>query len=96
MARLTDDPQLRLDLAELQKLTPPADVVFDFTRVSYLASSHLGQLLNIRKHLHGHEKRLVLFGMRPSVRQLFHVTSLELILEIVESESAALESLNGQ
>jgi anti-anti-sigma factor len=91
--RLLDGDALKDQLLAAQAAAPTRDLVLDLSAVTYLASAHLGQLLTLRKHLHAHEYRLRLFGLRPKVRELFDITSLHLVLDITDTEEQAMASL---
>jgi anti-anti-sigma factor len=92
--RLPDGERLTGALqAALQ--SPPRDLVLDFSAVSYVASVDLGMLLKLRQQLHTLDRRLRLFGLRPKVRELFRITSLDLVLDLYDTEHQAMESLSG-
>ena len=76
-----------------QSATPPQHVVLDFSAVTYVASIDLGHLLKLRQHLHAHDRRVCLFALQPAVRNLFRITSLDLVLDLHDHEAAAVASL---
>ena len=94
--RLTDEPDVKHQIEAIEGIEPIGDAVLDFALVSFLSSIHLAQLLTLRRHLHGHDRQLRLCNMRPNVRELFKITSLELVLEITENEEDAVASLGKE
>jgi anti-anti-sigma factor len=93
LIRLTEDG-LSQEILSVPTISPPRHVMLDFGQVSYVGSIHLGQLLKLRQHQNAHEQRLGLFALRPEVRKLFHLTALDVILDIYDNETDAIASLS--
>lgn len=84
---LPDEPELSEDLAAVfSRIKPRADaapepevpsVVLNLAEVSYLNSSHIAQLVRLRKVLGEHGKQLVLCGVNDEVWSTFLLTGLE-------------------
>ena len=92
MVRLSED-RLSEEILSVQTTSPPRHAVLDFTKITYLGSIHLGQLLKLRQHQNAHDLHLRLFGLRPEVRKLFRLTSLDVLLDICDSETEAIAPL---
>jgi len=97
VAELQDEPALSDDLTGLidraRGTESPPDVVLNFEAVTYLNSSNLAQLLDLRRALEDREAILRLCGLRESVWNLFVVTGLDKIFAFQENTAMALASL---
>lgn len=97
VAELQDEPALSDDLTGLidrvRDLESAPNVVLNFVGVTYLNSSNLAQLLDLRRSLNDSEATLRICGLRESVWNLFVVTGLDKVFEIQENTAMALASL---
>lgn len=97
VAELQDEPALSDDLTGLidrmRDLEISPNVVLNFDSVTYLNSSNLAQLLDLRRSLTDSAATLRLCGLRESVWNLFVVTGLDKVFEIQENTAMALASL---
>ncbi len=97
VAELEDEPELSDDLAglidRLQRNEDQPNVVLNFDQVTYLNSSNLAQLLDLRRALEGGESILRLCGVVESVMSLFELTGLHKIFEFQENTAMALAML---
>ena len=64
--------------------------VLDLTPVTYLGSSMLGFLVNLRHQIKAGQGRLVLCGMSPVLMDLFRNCSMERLFVIAKDRAAAL------
>lgn len=71
-----------------------ARVALDLTRVDFLDSSGLGALVSLLKAVRP-EGELVLFGARPSVREILRLTHLDSVFPCEADENAALSFLTA-
>jgi anti-sigma B factor antagonist len=67
-------------------------VGIDLTKVDFLDSSGLGALVSLLKAVRP-EGELVLFGVRPSVREILRLTHLDSVFPCETDEAAALSLL---
>jgi anti-anti-sigma factor len=67
--------------------------VVDLSHVSYMGSSALGLLVNVRQQIHAARGRLVLCGLSPQLLQVFHTCCLERLFTIVKTRENARREL---
>ena len=65
----------------------------DLTDVNYLASSEIGFLVTIKRRIDRRQGRVVIFGARPYILDLFQTMNLVKILDLEEDLPAALVKL---
>jgi anti-anti-sigma factor len=68
-------------------------VLMDMRNVNYADSSAIGWLLKLQKGFKAGGGALVLYGITPSVMQLFTLLNLKGVFTITENEAAARERL---
>lgn len=67
------------------------DLVFDLARVEFIDSFGLGVLVGALKRVRAAEGRLRLVVTEPRVRDLFKLTGLDSVFDLVDTVDAALE-----
>jgi anti-anti-sigma factor len=65
-------------------------VVLDFTELSYISSAGLRVLLGAAKQLRSSGGKLRMFGLNPSVTEVFEISGFAAILPVYPSEAEAL------
>jgi len=65
-------------------------LLLDFAGVDYLSSMFLSKLLGLKKRLEKKQGKLKLCAICPDVREVFAITKIDTILDIVETEDKAL------
>lgn len=73
---LRSSPKLRADLLE-HVAARPQRLVLDLTGVTYMDSSGVGTLVEIKRHIEQARGKLVLIGLQPRVRSVFEITRLD-------------------
>jgi len=68
-------------------------VILDFTPVKFLSSQMLGVIVNLHKKSKAIKGRVILCGLRPEVMKVFTITRIDRILEITDTEEAAMKLL---
>ena len=63
--------------------------VLDLSKVTFVDSSGIGAIVGFMKHL-GHNRRLELCGLSPSVRKVFRLTRLDKVFTIRDHREACL------
>ena len=58
------------------------DIIFDCSGLTFIDSTTLGTFVKIHKKLAAEGHKMVLCGLRPNVRKLFNICSLDTIMEI--------------
>jgi anti-sigma B factor antagonist len=96
-----DETQILADRAESFRVrllacvpAPGARVALDMSRVDFLDSSGLGALVSLLKAVRP-EGELVLFAVRPSVREILRLTHLDSVFPCEDDESAALSHMGA-
>ena len=64
-------------------------ILVNFTLLTYISAAGIGAFIYHIKKLKEQDKIIVLYSMRPSIRNIFEVTGLEEIIPIVDSEEEA-------
>ncbi|GIW86507.1 MAG: hypothetical protein KatS3mg108_0831 [Isosphaeraceae bacterium] len=66
------------------------DLLLDFGAVEFLSSAALSRLIQIKKKLSGVGGRLRLCAMEPDLREVFRITRLDTVFEILRDAESAL------
>lgn len=95
---LGDEPQLSEELSSIiERLeaeeSPAKSVVLNFTNVTYVSSSHLAQLLRLRKALIEDGKGLVLCSVSDTIWSVFLMTGLDRVFRFAPDPLTALATL---
>jgi anti-anti-sigma factor len=98
IADLTDEPTLSEELASLLSRLEQAEgatphVVLNMRDVTYLNSSNIAQLLNVRRTLRERQRSLRVCSVADSVWQLFLVTGLDKVFVFAPDPASAIASL---
>jgi anti-sigma B factor antagonist len=72
---------------------PDPRFALDLGEVDYLASSEIGFLVTIKRRIDRRQGRVVVFGARPYILDLFRTMNLVKILDIVDDLPAAMAKL---
>ena len=70
----------------------PVKLLVDFDRVSFMGSTLLGTLIRLSKRAAENKGALKLCSLNPSIRNMFALVKLDLILDIYPDEQTALHS----
>lgn len=93
---LHPEPDMGTELAtvtSLVRLRGNCDVAVDFSSVDIVTSASLAKLLELRRLLSGHGRRLVLFGLAAATRSIFKVTALDAVFEFANDKSTACAAI---
>ena len=71
-------------------LAVASKVALDFTKLDYISSAGLRVLLGAAKRLLASGGSLRIFGLNPSVREVFEISGFSTILAVYPSEAEAL------
>ena len=96
LSNCSDEPELSEEFAGLFAMLnegKPRHVVLDFSGVTYLNSSHLAQLLRLRKLVQESGTSLVLSGMNQDVRSVMNLSRLDSLFRFADDPMTALASL---
>ena len=70
------------------------DVVIDFVNVDILYSPGIAKLMELRKVLHEHGHRLVLYNVSEAIQGIFAVTELDHVIEFADDKVTALTCIH--
>ncbi|MGD9690841.1 MAG: STAS domain-containing protein [Phycisphaerales bacterium] len=99
ISELQDEPQLTEELAAVYERvcaeapTSPKSVVLNFSAVTYISSSHLAQMLRLRKKLVDTGKTLVVCSMSDNVWSVMLLTGLDRVFRFAQDPMTALATL---
>ena len=101
IATLTDEKILDEDQLQglegsflpLIEQTPQIQLIIDFSNVKFLTSSVLGLLIRISKKVHETEGTLRLCSITPKILDVFRITRLDKIFEILSDVDDAMVGL---
>mgnify|MGYP002725696445 CR=1 FL=1 len=101
VVELSDDPQFTDELGSLMEtLTEkPADVVLNFSAVSFINSSNVALLLRLRKIMMATQRRMILCDVNTQAWGVLLVTDLDKIFEFTNDRMTSLATLqiaNGE
>ena len=66
-------------------------IVLDFTNVEYLSSAALGKLITMDKKVKAAGGKLRLCSIRPDIKEVFKITRLDKLFQIVDNRDKAVE-----
>src|SRR5438132_13994450 len=81
-------------LAPLRK-DPPAGLVIDLSEVKFFGSVFISFLLKCHMLVKKHGSEVVLAGTSDRIRELLHLTALDTLWAIYNTQPEAIESLTG-
>jgi anti-anti-sigma factor len=99
LAELADEPQLTEELAAVyERVTDPSGraarhVVLNLAGVNYISSSHLAQMLRLRKRLIDHGRSVVLCALSDNVWSVMVLTGLDRVFRYATDTPTALATL---
>jgi anti-anti-sigma factor len=99
VSNLSDEPGLSEELAVLieRVMAAPArtarHVVLNFASVNYISSSHLAQMLRLRKRLADHGRQLVICAMSDQLWSVLMLTGLDRVFRHAPDTMTALATL---
>ncbi|MCW5766466.1 MAG: STAS domain-containing protein [Phycisphaeraceae bacterium] len=99
ISELADEPALSEELAGIVERAASAEphrakhVVLNFGNVNYLSSSHLAQLLRLRKKLLDTGRNLVLCSLNDNVWSIMLLTGLDRVFRFAPEPLTALATL---
>lgn len=99
IAKLADEPQLSEEFAALfGRLNageggPAPHVILDFANVTFLNSSHLAQMLRMRKRLLHFDRQLILCALCDDLHAVLGVTGLDRVFQVAADTPTALAAL---
>jgi anti-sigma B factor antagonist len=92
--KLLDDKSLKLMTQTIDQAaadTELAVIVLDLSRVELLPSLGLGTLIQLQAKCKARNQSLKLAAVHPQVRQVFSITKLNRVLDLVDSVESAVQ-----
>ena len=69
------------------------ELAVDMTELDYISSAGLRVLLKLAKQIQKSKGKLVLFGLRPNVREVFSISAFDRIFSIHNDRAAAVAAM---
>ncbi len=95
-AKILDEPSVRQIGQEFQNLSLQAaasrKLLLDFSRVEFMSSAMIGQIMKLHKQCKQDKIRLKLCNIRPNIVEVFKITGLTKVLEIYPDGAKAIEA----
>lgn len=91
---LNDSAELKARFAPLLE-GKPQRLYVDMSGVTYIDSSGLAVLIEIMQRLSPHGGALVLYGLQPTVQNVFHISRLDQVFSIYPDRAAAVSAANS-
>ncbi|MDQ7065591.1 MAG: anti-sigma factor antagonist [candidate division KSB1 bacterium] len=73
---------------------PGKAVILDCHNLDYIDSAGISALISLRKRIVQNADRLILVGLHPDLIDLFHISRLHRVFDIIDTLEMALKSLN--
>ena len=67
-------------------------LMLDFSQVKFLSSMMLGVMVRLRRRSEAIGGRLAVFGLRPELHRVFHISRLDRLFDFYDNEREALAS----
>ncbi len=83
-------------LYKLIETHPSPLFAIDLSEVNYLASSEIGFLVTLKRRIDRRPGKVVIFGARPYITDLFQTMNLTKFFDIVDSLPTAVSKLEGR
>lgn len=94
-SKILDDLVIENVAQELYQIAETAECVnllLSFSNVEFLSSSMLGKLISLSKRMKAKAGRLKLCAMKPQILELFTLTGLNKLFDIVDDEAVGVQS----
>lgn len=88
---LNTSPQLKKEFEKLAG-AKAKKIIINFSKVTYIDSSGLATLVEIFKKLRAYGGALKLVNLSPKIKNLFEITKLEKLFDILDDEEEAIKS----
>ena len=88
----TNIEELGGELFALVETDNKKKLLLNFTDVEFLSSAALNKLIILDKKMRGQGGTLKLSNLRPEIHEVFEITKLTQLFEIIEDEDAALKA----
>jgi len=82
------------ELFDLVEKTKGIKMCLNFGNVQYLSSTVLGKLITLNTRVNEDSGKLVLCAIRPQILEVFKITKLTKLFDIVDDEATALTHFN--
>ena len=81
------------DITKQLEGMPSVTILFDLSNIRYMYSTTLGILVATQTRLHRRGARMCLCGATDNIKDLLHLSRLDMIFELFDTRAAALEEL---
>ena len=84
---------IELDNALEKALNESKKILIDLSQLEYISSAGLGVFISYLEELKGKKISLVLFGLKPKVREVFNILGLQHLIKIVGTKAEGLDAV---
>ncbi len=88
--------ELQESLMGIVEQSEKINLILDFTNVKFLSSAVLGLLIRVSKKIYERDGQLRLCNISPRIYEIFKITRLTKIFDILPDRAAAASSFNTQ
>ncbi|MEQ8336483.1 MAG: STAS domain-containing protein [Cyclobacteriaceae bacterium] len=84
---------IELDDAIKAALEKKLNLLIDLQNLDYISSAGLGVFISYLEEFKENERKMILFGLKPKVREVFEILGLQHIIKMVETKSEGIDAV---
>ncbi len=84
---------IELDDAIKEGLENNRHILIDLQNLEYISSAGLGVFISYLEELKEKERKMILFGLKPKVKEVFEILGLQHIIKMVETKSEGIDAV---
>ncbi len=82
-----------LDNAIKSALDKQVNLLIDLQHLEYISSAGLGVFISYLEEFKAQDRKMILFGLKPKVREVFEILGLQHIIKMVETKSEGIDAV---
>ncbi|XOV92065.1 MAG: STAS domain-containing protein [Bacteroidota bacterium] len=84
---------IELDDAIKKALEKKMNLLIDLENLDYISSAGLGVFISYLEEFKEKDKKMILFGLKPKVREVFEILGLQHIIKMVETKEEGIDAV---
>lgn len=84
---------IELDDAIKEALKKNQHILIDLENLEYISSAGLGVFISHLEELKEKQSKMILFGLKPKVKEVFEILGLQHIIKMVETKSEGIDAI---
>lgn len=84
---------IELDDAIKEALKKNQHILIDLEKLEYISSAGLGVFISYLEELKEKQSKMILFGLKPKVKEVFEILGLQHIIKMVETKSEGIDAV---